>query len=57
MQRVSSYASKPSSRYLDLKEQLAQSSYYLVKKCGPTMFDVKDEEGEIFRVVLGNPHE
>jgi hypothetical protein len=56
MQRVSSYASKPAPRYLELKEQLSSHSFYLVKKCGPTVFNIKDEEGEIFRIVLGNPH-
>ena len=55
--RASSYATKPSLRFAELKESLLSKTFYVVKKCGPTVFDVKDEEGEIFRVVLGNLHE
>ena len=55
--RSSSYQAKPTENFFTLKESLSSQSFYLIKKSGPTVFHLKDESGEIFKVSLGNPHE
>ena len=39
-----------------LKTELLTRTFYLVNRSGPTVFSIRDEEGKIYRVIIGNPH-
>lgn len=54
--RALSFAKHPNDHFLKLKEDLITKRFYVVKRSGPTVFTLKEEEGEIFKVILGNPH-
>ena len=44
---------RSNERFLELKESLTNKKFYLVNKIGPTVFNVRDEDGYAFKVTLG----
>jgi hypothetical protein len=56
MQRATSYRSKPDDDLAGLIESLSSTTFFLVARSGPTVFNVRDEDGKIFKVTISNPH-
>lgn len=55
-QRATSYLSKPNTNWLQQINILSSTTFFLVGKSGPTVFNIRDEEGKIFKVTISNPH-
>lgn len=55
MIRASPFRLRPDENWNILRENLNQTTFYLVHRC-PTVFSLKNEDGESFKLVLGNPH-
>ena len=56
MQRSTSHRSKPGDNWQELLDILSTTTFFLVARCGPTVFNVRDEDGKIFKVTISNPH-
>ena len=56
MQRATSHRSKPGDNWQELLDILSSTTFFLVARCGPTVFNVRDEDGKIFKVTISNPH-
>ena len=56
MNRAVPYLHKKSASYDAMRESLAATTLYLVNRTGPTVFSVRDEHANTFKVILGNPH-
>ena len=56
MQRSTSHRSKPGDNWQELLDTVSTTTFFLVARCGPTVFNVRDEDGKIFKVTIGNPH-
>lgn len=56
MQRATSHKSKPQENYQSLLEALSTTTFFLVARSGPTVFNVRDEDGKIFKITISNPH-
>lgn len=52
----SSYKNKPDTAWKLLVEELNSSTFFLVGRPGPTIFNVSDENKNTFKIMLGNPH-
>ena len=52
----SGFRSKPTLDFMVVREELNNKQFYLVAKQGPTVFKVKDEEGELYICKLGDPN-
>lgn len=47
---------KSSQDWSELKAKLDETTLYLVHRSGPTVFNIRDENDELNRVVIGSPH-
>lgn len=56
MQRATAYGSKPGDNWQQLLDVLSSTTFFLVARPGPTVFNVRDEPGKIFKVTISNPH-
>eukprot|EP01041_Mallomonas_annulata_P011048 gene11048-23099_t len=53
--RASSYRKKPDENWQSTRSILNDTTLYLVHRC-PTVFNIRNENGDIFRITIGNPH-
>lgn len=44
---------KPSPEWIDIANSLSNTTLFLVSRVGPTVFTIKDELDNVFRVILG----
>jgi hypothetical protein len=56
MSRIAPYRSKPSESFTAIREQLNNTTLFLVNRNGPTVFSLKDENNVTYKITLGNPH-
>lgn len=54
--RLTPYRKKPSEKWSELRAALDSQTLYVVQRLGPAGFSVRDDSGEVYRVILGNPH-
>lgn len=53
--RATSYISRPSERWQQLKDSLNTTTLFLMARNGPCVFSIGDESGRSYRSILGNP--
>ena len=56
MSRVAAWKKKKSARWQTTREELSQTTLYLVNRLGPTVFSVRDDGLTTYKVTIGNPH-
>ena len=56
MQRATVYRSKPDDNWQELLDILSSTTFFLMARIGPTVFNIKDESGKLFKVMISNPH-
>ena len=56
MSRATDYLRKPTERWQTLKAELEVNTFYLVQRFGPTVFSIRNEDGQVNKVVIGDPH-
>ena len=56
MSRSTDYQRKPSESWATLKAELDETTFYLVQRFGPTVFSIRNEGGQIYKVTIGDPH-
>jgi len=56
MSRVAAWQKKKSTHWLATREELSHTTLYLVNRLGPTVFSVRDDSLNTYKVILGNPH-
>ena len=49
------YISKPSRKFKELREKLNREQFYLLARLGPTVFNVKDNDDNVYKITLGQP--
>ncbi|KAJ1412419.1 hypothetical protein B484DRAFT_422864 [Ochromonadaceae sp. CCMP2298] len=54
--RSTAFASRATEEWKETADSLSSNTLFLVARIGPTVFGIKDENDETYRVTLGNPH-
>lgn len=47
------FVAKPSTEWIEIADTLNNQTLFLVSRIGPTVFAIKDEKDDLFRVTLG----
>lgn len=56
MSRSTDYLRKPTENWITQKARLEETTFYLVQRFGPTVFSIRSEEGQLYKVTIGDPH-
>ena len=53
--RAVPFRNKPNDHWNNIRDSLHECTFYVLSRC-PTVFSIRNEDGDVFKLILGNPH-